>query len=417
MSVTIKPVSLTGTVTAPPSKSMTHRYLIISALAEGTSLLGDPLRSEDTLATVEALRKLGVQVDDVGGDWEVKGGSLQPKSSIIDCKESGTTMRLVIGLCSLLEEPCTLSGAPSLIRRPNKPLLDALEQLGVQTQSKNGYPPITVKGKMKGGEAEIRGDISSQFISSIILAAPYAVNPVALKVTTRLESKPYVEMTLNAMKNSGVKAQHSENLDMIHVPNGNYSPLRARIGGDWSSAAYMLAAGAVSGKVHVDNLDVNSSQADKEIIKILDEMEAYIKITGKRVTTEKSDLTAIEADLRDSPDIFPIVACLCSVAEGTSRLTGLARLKIKESDRLAAVMEGLEKMDVNITSTDDSITIKGGTPIGAAIDPHNDHRMAMSFAVLAHAAEGETTIMNPECVSKSYPGFWDDLKKIGAKII
>jgi 3-phosphoshikimate 1-carboxyvinyltransferase len=178
----------------------------------------------------------------------------------------------------------------------------------------------------------------------------------------------------------------------------------------------MLAAGVMTGKVQVENLDVKSRQADREIIQILDQMGANIKINGKRVKTEKSCLTAIEFDMRDCPDIFPIVACLCSVADGTSKLTGLRRLKIKESDRLSAVIEGLEKMSINITRTDDSVTIKGGKPIKAKIDPHNDHRIAMSFAILAHKADGETIIMKPECVSKSYPGFWEDLKKIGAKI-
>jgi len=179
----------------------------------------------------------------------------------------------------------------------------------------------------------------------------------------------------------------------------------------------MLAAGILAGKVHVDNLDLESSQADKEIIRILDEMGAYIKIKGKRVTAEKSKLNALETDLSDYPDLFPIVACLCSVAEGTSRLTGLSRLRIKESDRLAAMMEGLRQMGIEITGDDDSVRITGGLLRGAVIDPFNDHRIAMSFAVLSHVAEGETTIMNPECVSKSYPGFWDDLRQIGAKII
>ena len=416
MSIKIKPSCLTGTVSAPPSKSMTHRYLITSALADGVSLLKNPLHSDDTVATVEGLRKLGINTSNEGCDWEIQGGKLTPPDSIINCNESGTTMRLLIGLCSLLDQPCTLSGAHSLIRRPNKALLDALEQLGVQTQSNAGHPPITVTGKMMGGYADISGDISSQFISSILLAAPYAESPVELRITTKLESKPYVKMTLDAMRKSGIKAECSKSLEHLHVPNDRYSPLMTKIEGDWSSAAYMLAAGTLTGKVHVDNLDLASSQADKEIIRILDEMGAYIKINGKRVTTEKSKLNSLETDLSDCPDLFPIVACLCSVADGTSRFTGLSRLRIKESDRLAAMMEGLQKMGIEIDGDDDSVRITGGSPRKAVIDPHNDHRIAMSFAVLSHVAEGETTILNPECVSKSYPGFWDDLRKIGAKI-
>ena len=416
MSINIKPGCLTGTVSAPPSKSMTHRHLIVSALADGVSRLKNPLHSDDTLATVEGLRSLSIGISEKEGDWEIQGGTLTTPYATIDCNESGTTMRLLIGICSILDTPSTLSGASSLLKRPNKPLLDALKHLGVQTESNDGYPPVTVIGKMKGGQAEIRGDVSSQFISSILLAAPYAETPVNLRITTQLESKPYVEMTLDVMKKSGVKAQFSKNLDCFYVPNGKYTPLRTVIEGDWSSAAYMLAAGTLAGKVHADNLDLTSSQADKEIICLLDEMGAYIEIKGKRVTAEKSKLNALQADLSDCPDLFPIVACLCSVAEGTSKLTGLARLRIKESDRLAAVIEGLRKMRIDITGDNDSVRISGGLPHGAVIDPHNDHRIAMSFAVLSHAAEGETTILNPDCVSKSYPDFWEDLNQIGAKI-
>lgn len=416
MSITIKPSCLTGKVFAPPSKSMTHRYLIISALANGLSRLRNPLTSDDTLATVEGLRKLGIKIKEVEGDWEIHGGKINSPNTIINCRESGTTLRLLTGLCSLLDQTCTLSGAPSLLRRPNKPLLDALEQMGVSTESDGGYPPISVTGRMRGGRAEIPGNISSQFISSIILAAPYSEKPVELKVSNQLESKPYVRMTIDAMRKSGIEVWQSENLNYMRVPISKYTPQTATIEGDWSSAAYMLAAGTLAGKVHVDKLNLASYQADKEIICILDRMGAYIKINGNRVTTEKSKYIAVNADLSDCPDLFPIIACLCSVAEGTSRLTGLKRLRIKESDRLAAMMEGLKKMGIEIIREDDTVSITGGSPSGAVIDPHNDHRIAMSFAILAQIATGETSIMNPECVSKSYPGFWEDLRKIGAKI-
>ncbi len=416
MSVKITPRDLAGTINAPPSKSATHRYLITSALAKGVSVLENPLQSEDTAATRGGLSKLGANIVEEGDHWRITGGTLTPPDAVIDCKESGTTMRLLIGLCSLLDKPCFLSGTPSLLKRPNEALLQALEHLGASTKGSDGYSPITIKGPLKGGETEIRGDISSQYISSIILAAPYAEKPVTLRLSTRLESKPYVEMTIDTMKTAGIKPQYSENLEEIHVPTGCYKPVRTRIEGDWSSAAYLLAAGVIAGKVHVDNLDVGSCQADKEIIRILDEMGAYIKITGKRVTTEKSDLTAITTDVSDCPDLFPIVACLCAVAEGESTLTGLGRLRIKESDRLSAMIDGLRRMGVWVMGGDEAVTVKGGTPNGAVIDTYNDHRIAMSFAVLAQAAVGETKIMNPECVSKSYPGFWEDLRGIGAEI-
>lgn len=416
MSVKIKPSPLNGAVKAPPSKSVTHRYLVISALAEGESMLRDPLVCVDTLATVNGLRRLGVLIDECECGWRVKGGGLYAPDDVIDCNESGTTLRLLTGASSLLQEAVTLSGAPSLLRRPNKPLLDALNQLGAQTSSVDGYPPVTVMGRIHGGRAEIRGDVSSQFISAILLAAPYAVEGVELTVTGGLESCPYVELTMDTMTRAGVKPIHSDNMDRINVPLGEYSPINRRVEGDWSSAAYMLAMGVIAGKIHVDNLDLYSKQADKKILYILNEMGAYTKIKGNRVTVEKSRLKGVEVDLSDSPDLFPVVACLCSVAEGTSMLTGLRRLKYKESDRLKATVEGLKKMGVAVKGDASILSIKGVIPHGAVINPHNDHRIAMSFAVLAQATRGETTIMNPECVTKSYPGFWRELEKIGGRI-
>ena len=414
MSVKIGKSTLHGSVEAPPSKSMTHRNLITAALAKGKSILEKPLVCDDTLATAEALRSLGVSVNEEGNRWIVEGGELHASTSPINCNQSGTTLRLMLGVCSLLEAESTVTGAPQLLKRPNKPLLEGLNQLGVKTESENGYPPVKIKGPMSGGEAQIRGDVSSQFISSIILAAPYAKSPVTVNVTTRLESKPYVQMTIDAMKTGGIRAIPNKDLTEIQVPQGEYKPVDTRIEGDWSSAAFLLAAGVLTGKVHVDNVDADSSQADKEILHALSHMGAQVKIKGNRVTAEKSYLRGLEMDLSDCPDIFPIISSLCAVAHGTSRLTGLGRLKIKESDRLEAMAEGLRAMGAKITIIKDTCTIEGGSLKGADINPHGDHRIAMSFAVLGLVAEGETMINDPDCVNKSYPGFWEDLAGLGA---
>ncbi len=415
MIVTIRKRDIYGSVEAPPSKSMTHRHLITAGLAEGGSVLERPLVCDDTAATVSGLKTLGINIKEEGGRWIVEGGQITVPSGVINCNQSGTTLRLLLGTCSLLDEWCEVTGAPQLLRRPNAPLLEALEQLGVQTWSEGGYPPIKIKGKMKGGVAEIRGDVSSQFISSILLTAPYAVEPVTVKVTSRLESKPYVQMTLDAMRKSGVKAISKHGGIEIKVPLGRYRPKRTRIEGDWSSASFMLAAGALSGKVHVDNLGIESSQADKEIIQALNLMGAQVKVKGNRVTTEKSILNGIEMDLRDCPDIFPVISSLCATAQGKSTLTGLGRLKLKESDRVEAMAEGLRRMGARVQVVNDTCIIQGGPLKGASIDPHGDHRIAMSFAVLGTVAEGETIINDPDCISKSYPGFWEDLASLGAE--
>ena len=415
MSAIIRKSDIYGPVKAPPSKSMTHRHLITAALAEGGSVLESSLVCDDTVATVFGLKSLGIEIDKEGDNWIVEGGQLTASSEPINCNQSGTTLRLLLGTCSLLEEKCIVTGAPQLLKRPNAPLLGALEQLGVQTESKGGFPPISIKGKMKGGVAEIRGDVSSQFISSLILAAPYSEEPVTIKVTKRFESKPYVQMTLDAMRKCGVRATSKQGGAEIRIPLGEYKPTRTRIEGDWSSAAFMLAAGVLSGKVHVDKLDMDSSQADKEIMHALDLMGAQVKVKGNRVTAERSYLRGIEMNLSDSPDMFPIVSSLCSIARGRSTLTGLGRLKLKEADRLLAMAEGLTAMWARIHVEENSCIIEGGLLKGAVIDPHGDHRIAMSFAVLGTLADGETIIKDRDCVNKSYPGFWDDLESLGAE--
>lgn len=414
MSVMIRKSALYGSIYVPPSKSMTHRNLITAALAKGRSTLYRPLECEDTHATVKALRSLGVIVNEEEGRWVVEGGELNSSKSPINCNQSGTTLRLMLGVCSLLEEENVITGAPQLLKRPNKPLLMGLGQLGVKIKSVGGYPPIAVRGPMKGGWVEIQGNVSSQFISSIILAAPYAKSPVRVYVTTRLESKPYVQMTIDAMKNAGSKVISNGDLTEIQVPVGEYKPVETLIEGDWSSAAFLLALGVLSGKVHVDNMDTSSSQADKEILHALGHMGAQVKIKGNRVTAEKSYLKGLDMDLSDCPDIFPIISSLCAVAHGQSKLTGLGRLKIKESDRLAVMTEGLRVMGAKIKVVDDTCIIEGGALKGAVIDPHGDHRIAMSFAVLGLVSEGETTINDPDCVNKSYPDFWKDLAGLGA---
>jgi 3-phosphoshikimate 1-carboxyvinyltransferase len=414
MSVTLRKREVYGSVEAPPSKSMTHRLLIIAALAEGGSMLEKPLVCDDTAATVSGLKALGVNIKKEGDRWLVEGGQITAPSGVINCNQSGTTLRLLLGTCSLMDEWCEVTGGPQLLRRPNAPLLKALRQLGIQTRSEGGYPPIKIKGKMKGGVTEIRGDVSSQFISSILLAAPYAFEPVTVNVTTKLESKPYVQMTMDAMRKNGVKAISKHGGTEIMVPLGRYRPTRTRIEGDWSSASFMLAAGALSGKVHVDNLEIESSQADIEIIQALNLMGAQVKVKGNRITTEKSILNGIEMDLSDCPDIFPVISSLCATAQGKSTLTGLGRLKLKESDRVESMAEGLRRMGAQIQVVNDTCTIQGGPLKGASIDPHGDHRIAMSFAVLGTFADGETVINEPDCVSKSYPGFWEDLASLRA---
>lgn len=405
-------------ISTPPSKSMTHRALILAALAEGVSIVKVPLISDDTLATMKVLEQLGVRIERKEGEVNIEGGQPAPPDHPLDCSESGTTMRLITSICPLIKGQCTITGGKSLSKRPMGPLLDALKQLGVVLESADGKPPITINGtgELPGGKVRIPGDVSSQYISSLMIAAPLATSPVQIQLTTPLESKPYVEMTRDAMLDYGVSVNLSDDFMEIEINPSKYRPAEINVEGDWSSAAFLIAAGALAGEITVSNLNLSSSQADRVIIDILKSMNARIETSDDKVAVKRSNLRSIEYDMRDCPDLFPIVSALCATANGTSVLTGLRRLKIKESDRIKSMTDGLDMMGANIKVSDDRMKIMGSDLKGAIINPYDDHRIAMAFAVLSLVTRGETVILDAECVSKSYPGFWDDLESLGSKI-
>ncbi|MFH0850593.1 MAG: 3-phosphoshikimate 1-carboxyvinyltransferase [Candidatus Bathyarchaeota archaeon] len=418
MKIQVSSSSILGEVTAPSSKSATHRALTLAALADGESTIMRPLASDDTLATLKALEQLGATHRKLGSTWVIRGGELKEPRGPVHCGESGTTMRLLTAVSALVEGKVTLTGGHSLSRRPMEPLLSALKQLGVKCESNGGLPPVTVHGQggLKGGITEIRGNVSSQFVTALLLVAPLAETPLTIQVTTPLESKPYVSMTVDAMKQFGIQATASRDMRTLTAPNAPYKAATLTVEGDWSSAAYPLAMGALGGEAGVNNLNPASSQADIEIINVLEDLDADVQAQGPSIKTWRSHLKAIERDLSDCPDLFPIVSTLCTQAEGTSTLRGLSRLRLKESDRVKSMRIGLRAMGADFTEQGDTVKIRGSQLRGAHVDPQGDHRVAMSLAAAALAAEGPTTIKDAECVSKSYPGFWEHMERLGADI-
>jgi len=417
MRVEIHRSEVKGTVVALPSKSYTHRALICSALARGKSRILSPLISDDTEATCRVLNNLGVDLHKEPELWEVVRGELKKPDSDLYCGESGTTLRFMAAVSALVDGKCRLTCGPSLSRRPVGPLIDGLRQLEVDCRSRGGFPPVVVegKGRIHGGNVTIPGNISSQFVSALLLVAPLADPAVSLKLTTPLESKPYVSMTMEAQRRFGVVVQTSGDMREFQVRRQTYHPTEFAVEGDWSSTAYMLAAGALAGKVTVHGLNPESLQADQAIIDILKEMGGDVDLKGATVSVRSSGLNGLEFDMSDCPDLFPLVSAICAVADGTSVLSSVKRLQYKESDRVVSMVEGLRKMGVKATRSEDSVTIVGTNPRGGLIDPKGDHRIAMAFSVVGLVAEGKTVIQNAECVSKSYPGFWDDLEALGVE--
>jgi len=270
-----------------------------------------------------------------------------------------------------------------------------------------------------GGKTSIRGDISSQFISGLLFACPKAKEDTEINVTTKLESKSYVEMTLEVIVKHGLEGAVNPDLSRLWIPsNQNYIPSDHTVPGDFSSAAFLLAAAAVtSSKVTVKNLTYQTSQGDREILGILQEMGASVKVGDDSVKVECDKLVGVDIDAKDIPDLVPVCAVLACYAEGHSEIYNAKRLRYKESDRLDSISTELKKMGANIIVNEDGLTINGGCPLhGATIDPHNDHRIAMACAVAALGAKGETKIQDVECINKSYPQFFSDLRVLGANV-
>jgi len=416
MKVSIHKSEIKGKVIAPSSKSYTLRGLMCAALAKGESEIIHPLSSDDTEAALNVLSQIGVRVHQERDSWRVNGDDFHQPASELFCGESATTLRFMTAICSLIPGKCQLVPGPSLAKRPVRPLIQALRQLGVNCSSQGEVAPVIVDGgRLKGGATELPGNISSQFVSALLFISPLADEGVTIRLTTPLESKPFVLMTLDCLEKFGIKVDYSQDLREFEVSKQEYKPTKYRVEGDWSSASYLLALGALSGEVEVENLNPESWQGDKIILNLLRDMGALVKVDKNSVTVSRSRLNAVRADLSDCIDLLPTMAVLAASAEGVSELVGIERGRIKESNRVSAVREGLEKMGVKVQEERNRLIITGSRPKGSVIDSKGDHRIAMAFSILGSVA-GETIINEAECVSKTYPQFWDVLRSIGGEV-
>jgi len=416
MRVSIRRSEVNGRVSAPPSKSYTIRGVECAALARGESEIIHPLSSDDTQASLNVLSQVGISVHQWGDRWQVTGGNFHKPSAELFCGESAATLRFMTAICSIIPGECRLTAGASLSKRPVKPLVQALRQLGVNCSCQGDVAPVIVDGGgLKGGLVELPGDISSQFISAILLISPFADEGVKIRLTTPLESKPFVLMTIDCLEQFGIKVEFSHDLREFEVGKQTFEPAKYRVEGDWSSASYLLALGAVAGEVKVENINPASWQGDKVILNFLRDMGASVKTNRDSVTVRKSRLNAIRADLSDCIDLLPTMAVLAAVADGVSEFVGIERARVKESNRVSAVREGLERMGIKVGEERNRLTIQGSKPKGSLIDPRDDHRIAMAFSILS-LLTGETIINNAECVSKTFPGFWDVLKNLGSEV-
>ena len=415
MKASISKSEIKGKVAAPPSKSYTLRGVICAALAKGESEIINPLGSDDTEAALDVLGKIGIKVTEDKSSWMVSGGNFRKPTEDLFCRESAVTLRFITAISAMIPGTCHLTAAPSLARRPIEPLIQAMKQLGIDCRQEQDKS-ITVKGgKLRGGLTELPGNISSQFVSALLLISPFAEDGMTVRLTTNLESQPYVLMTIECLEKFGIKVEASADFREYKTKRQAYQPSRYLVEGDWSSASYLLAAGALGGEIEVTNLNPSSLQGDKAIVDYLRDMGADITVKKNSVSVKKSQLKALKADLTDCTDLLPTVAVLAAAAEGTSELTGIERARLKESDRPSALAEGLTKMGIKVVEEKNRLVITGAKAKGAVIDTRGDHRIAMAFSLLGTVAGG-TVIDDAECVSKTYPEYWETLKSIGGEV-
>lgn len=422
MNIKIYPSKVNGQVTAPPSKSITHRAIILASLARGTSMIKNVLIADDTNATINALRAFGVVIKQKENTLTIIGtdGNLKAPKTAIDLGNSGTSLRLLTAVASLAYGKTVFIGSKRLQERPMSGLLQTLRTLGISAASINydGHLAIEiVGGKISSDIVKINAKDSSQFVSALLLIAPFTQNGIKIFVE-KIRSKPYVDITIQAMKDFEVKVINNDYKTFSVLPNQSYTARSYTVEGDYSSAGYFFAAAAITGgNVTVVNLNPNSTQGDKYLLEILKQMGCTVKKDGGKITVRGTKkMRAVSIDMADYPDIVQTVSSLAAYAEGKTHIANIDHLIHKETNRIADTALELTNIGVDTTHTKNSLTIKSGKAKGGVVDTHNDHRMAMSMTVAALGAEKPTVIKNADVVSKSYPDFFENMKRIGVKM-
>jgi len=418
MMIEVRPLNqCDGVVTIPGSKSYTHRALILSSLADGESTLIHALRCEDTERTAQALLKFGVEIFWESDNARVlgTGGMYKGGDEKIDVGNSGTSMRFLTALAGLKKGITLLDGSERMRKRPIGELLSGLGELGVRAYSQKGndYPPVIVESQgLKGGAVKIKGEESSQFLSGLLIVAPYAQRDVSIEVTGSLASEPYVDITLDVMSAFGVGIRNQGYRSFFIKAGQRYLPQKYRIEGDASNASYFFSAAAVCrGRVKVKNLNPGTIQGDIGFLDILERMGCAVTRGSDWIEVLGGELHGIEIDMNEMPDLVPTLAVTAAFARGRTVIQNIGHLRFKESDRIHALAAELGKMGIRVNEGEDGLEVEGGKPQGADIETYDDHRMAMSFAIAGLGVPG-VKIKGERCVDKSFPEFWETLQKL-----
>ncbi|MFK5883785.1 MAG: 3-phosphoshikimate 1-carboxyvinyltransferase [Candidatus Izemoplasma sp.] len=411
------PSTLNGEVSAPPSKSISHRAIIAASLSYGKSVISNLLFSDDVNATIESMKELGVKFTKEADKLTIVGPKhLKYSHNEVNCNESGSTLRFLIPIFSLTNEKITFTGKDSLIKRPQTIYEDIFKSDGNIldiTKSK-----IVVNGSIKARKYFIDGKVSSQFISGLMFSLPLLKSDSEIIFTSPIESIGYIDLTIDVLKSFGVIIKRLDNGYLIRG-NQHYTPQDYTIDGDYSQSAFFLVGGLISERIKINNLSTTSLQGDKEIISYIHSMNGNLKSMVNGFITRNSDTEGITIDISQTPDLAPPIALLAALSKGTTKIVNASRLRIKESDRIKSIVQTLKKLGADIKEVDDSIIIQG-IPMfegGVTVDSFNDHRIAMMVSIASSRSKNEIILTQANAVSKSYPTFYDDFKSIGGNYI
>ena len=410
------PTKIKGDIIVPSSKSMTHRALICASLAKGKSVISNVMMSEDIQTTMNAMKQIGAKFEVDGSTVTVTGvKKLKYNNNPVFCNESGSTIRFLIPIFSLTNKEVTFTGKQSLIQRPQT----IYEKIFVHDQNEfHKYDDkIVVKGSIKAREYFIDGSISSQFFSGLMFSLPLLEEDSTIYIDGTLESKSYIDLTIEVLEQFGIEIQEIENGYFIEG-NQKYTATDYRVEGDYSQAAFYLVGGVLNGVIKMDDLDHESNQGDSIIINVIKRMKGRIIFMENGFVAESSQTYGTTIDLADCPDLGPIIALLGTLSKGTTTLTNIHRLRLKESDRVASTINTLKALGANISEKDDTIVIYGKQSLkgGVEVDSYNDHRIAMMISIAALRCENPVILSNPKAVKKSYPHFFEHYTQVGGII-
>lgn len=418
MNVTIHPKKLSGEIVIPPSKSLSHRAIIAAGLASGRSVISNVLFSKDILATIDAMRSCGATIEQYEDSLVIYGGKVRRLDACMNANESGSTIRFMIPIALTCQDKIVFTGENNLVHRPLEPYFEIFEsQKMIYNHPEDSYLPLEVTGILKPTTYEIRGDISSQFITGLLYALPLLNGESRIVITTNLESKGYVDLTLDILAKYGIRIINNDYKEFIIEGNQEYRPYDYEIEGDYSQSAFFLVANCMGADISLKAMNPYSFQGDKKILSDLTAMGAKIEACNDTLRCLPCDTIGTTIDFSQSPDLGPALTVLASVSKGKTIFLNAGRLRIKECDRISCMVKELSKMGANLKEYPDGMEISGIEQLnGATIDSHNDHRVAMAIAMASLKTSGDIKILNAECVCKSFPHFWEVFESLGGSV-